>query len=211
MIDLGAGLKPYEILYKRYFTSWTSVDVPASLHDISVDVLAAADNLPFEDGSYECIICTEVLEHCPHPTAVVKEMYRVLKPGGKVFLTTPFLVPLHEMPYDFFRYTPTSLKGMAEEAGFQVKSICSKGEYTAVALGFIQLPMTKVWQQLSKRLKLSLYHPYNPFVFATILLPQLIYISAWKKFRRMNNASVAKVYDKLSYATLGYVTILNKP
>ena len=82
LLDLGAGSKPYERLYRSYFPDSTSVDVPHSPHDISgVDVTAWADDLPFADGSFDCVICTEVLEHCPDPAAVVREVHRVLTPG----------------------------------------------------------------------------------------------------------------------------------
>src|SRR5438132_6447992 len=110
VLDLGAGTKPYAPLYGRYFNSCTSVDVPHSPHDIGgVDVMASADDLPFDAESFDCVICTEVLEHCPEPRETMAEIARVLKPGGWVFLTTPFLRPLHEMPSDYYRYTPSGL------------------------------------------------------------------------------------------------------
>ncbi len=81
VLDLGAGAKPYAPLYERYFERCVSVDVPHSPHDTGdVDVMAAADALPFPDASFDCVICTEVLEHCPEPQAVMNDIVRVLKP-----------------------------------------------------------------------------------------------------------------------------------
>src|SRR5207253_8206909 len=132
VLDLGAGTKPYAPLYGRYFNSCTSVDVPHSPHDIGgVDVMASADDLPFDAESFDCVICTEVLEHCPEPRETMAEIARVLKPGGWVFLTTPFLRPLHEMPSDYYRYTPSGLGRLAETTGLIVRSIRPRGDYTA--------------------------------------------------------------------------------
>ncbi|HYP48605.1 MAG TPA: methyltransferase domain-containing protein, partial [Thermoleophilaceae bacterium] len=118
VLDLGAGTKPYAALYEPYFGSSTSVDVDYSPHDTrAVDTLASADALPFGDGSFDCVVCTEVLEHCRRPQVVLGEIFRVLRPGGRLFLSTPFLRPLHEMPHDYFRFTPSSLRGLAEDAG----------------------------------------------------------------------------------------------
>ena len=79
VLDLGAGSKPYAPLYDSHFSASTAVDVDHSPHDTSgVDLLAPAQRLPFDDGSFDCLICTEVLEHCREPRAVMAEIARVL-------------------------------------------------------------------------------------------------------------------------------------
>jgi SAM-dependent methyltransferase len=211
VLDLGAGMKPYAPIYERYFESSTSVDVPHSPHDIhNVDILASADDLPLEAESFDCVICTEVLEHCPEPIKALGEIARVLKPGGRVFLTTPFLRPLHEMPHDYYRYTPSGLARLAATTGLLVKSIRPRGDYTAVALVTLQLPFGKAWYLLAKATRLPLNGPYNPLVYLTIVLPQQMYVIAWKRTRQ-RGGRLKRLYDKLSYYTLGYTTELQKP
>ena len=70
------------------------------------------------DASFDAALCTEVLEHVRHPDNVVAELARVLVPGGHLCLTVPFVWPLHEEPFDFFRYTPHALRDMLEGQGF---------------------------------------------------------------------------------------------
>jgi SAM-dependent methyltransferase len=211
VLDLGAGVKPYEPIYERYFESSTSVDVPHSPHDIhNVDILASADDLPLDAESFDCVICTEVLEHCPEPLKALGEIARVLKPGGRVFLTTPFLWPLHEMPHDYYRYTPSGLAQLAETTGLLVKSIHPRGDYTAVALVTLQLPLGKAWYLLAKMTRLPLNSVYNPLVYLTIVLPQQMYLVFWRHVRQ-HGGRLRRLYDKLAYHTLGYVTELEKP
>jgi len=62
--------------------------------------------IPVDNASIDCVIATEILEHCSFPDIIIKEICRVLKPQGKLVFTTPFLWPLHEIPDDAFRYTP---------------------------------------------------------------------------------------------------------
>src|SRR5690606_18508018 len=90
--------------------------------------------MPFEDSTYQTIMATEVLEHCPEPEIVLKEIYRILKPGGVFFFTVPFLWNLHEVPHDEYRYTPFSLERHLRNAGFKnIKLRATGGWHAAMA------------------------------------------------------------------------------
>lgn len=211
VLDLGAGSKPYAPLYDSHFAASTAVDVEHSPHDTSaVDLLAPADRLPFADGSFDCVICTEVLEHCREPRAVMAEIARVLGVGGKAFITTPFFVPLHELPHDYYRFTPPALEDMAAGAGLRVTSIVPRGGYLAVVMRLLQMPITKVWQKLARLLRMPLYSAYNPVLFLTVVLPEKAYLSAWRRARRRRSGEFTGVRANLARHTLGYVTELEK-
>ncbi|HRF81361.1 MAG TPA: methyltransferase domain-containing protein, partial [Flavobacteriales bacterium] len=70
--------------------------------------------------SFDTIILSDVLEHIRKPEALVKEMYRILAPGGQVIMNVPFYYGLHEQPFDYYRYTQFALRAITEDAGFAV-------------------------------------------------------------------------------------------
>ncbi|MEX0918569.1 MAG: class I SAM-dependent methyltransferase [Candidatus Paceibacterota bacterium] len=74
-----------------------------------VDVVADAHQLPFEKNTFDVVLCSEVLEHLHSPKQAISEMYRVLKPGGILILTTRFMFPIHDAPADYFRFSKGSL------------------------------------------------------------------------------------------------------
>jgi SAM-dependent methyltransferase len=78
-----------------------------------VDVAADAEHLPFPGGLFERVECDAVLEHVRHPEQVMREIVRVLAPGGYVHLVTPFCHPFHEYPKDYRRFTLDGLKQLA--------------------------------------------------------------------------------------------------
>lgn len=118
VLDVGAGDAPYRELFDHceYLTS----DWSRSTHEHSgeVDILASADALPLDDASIDATVLTQVLEHVPDPAVVLREMARVLRPSGGIFLTVPFVWELHELPFDFWRFTPPSLERLLAAAGF---------------------------------------------------------------------------------------------
>ena len=211
VLDLGAGTRPYDPIYRPVFRRCTGVDLSDSAHDVrGVEVFAPADDLPFEDDTFDLVLCTEVLEHCPDPAAALTEIRRVLRPGGFAFVTTPFLVALHELPRDYFRFTPPALRMLAEGAGLTVLDIRAKGDYVAVLLTTLAFPWTKVWQGLERKLGPGLYDPRNPLVFLPVILPQLLYVRVWKSIRAGRLPRLRRLHDRMSYVTLGYVTTLAK-
>lgn len=123
VLDVGAGQAPYRELFAH--CDYITTDWDQSLHEQSLeaDVVAAADALPLADGSADAVLLTQVLEHVPKPQAVLHEMARVLRPSGRLFLTAPFVWELHELPHDFWRFTPASLERLLDLAGFDELAI----------------------------------------------------------------------------------------
>lgn len=117
LLDVGCGEKPYECYRTAQISEWVGFDVP---QNPTADVHGYADSLPFPNESFNTVLCTEVLEHLPEPYLAVKELFRVLAPGGHVILTVPQYFPVHEEPYDFFRYTPYGVRHLFEKAGFEI-------------------------------------------------------------------------------------------
>lgn len=103
ILDVGSGGSWYD----RFFPNRLTVDIdPARKPDIVAD----AHSLPFKDGEFALVLCTEVLEHTKRPDIVADELMRVLKPGGILVLTTRFVYPIHDSPADFFRFTKYGLR-----------------------------------------------------------------------------------------------------
>jgi SAM-dependent methyltransferase len=132
LLDLGCGNKPYEEWYRGKTTSHIGCDVIQSSEN-KVDVLCMANQLPFESGKYDTVLCTQVLEHVYDHHGLVKEAYRVSKKNGTIILTVPFVWELHEEPYDFFRITKHGLKSLFDEAGFEIVYIKANGGKWAAA------------------------------------------------------------------------------
>ena len=93
---------------RKFGTNWVSVDKYDSRDFI--DRHDDVEDLQFADASFDAAVCWSVLEHVPHPQNAIKEIYRVLKPGGYVWVQLPFLFPYHESPHDYWRVTPEGLR-----------------------------------------------------------------------------------------------------
>lgn len=92
------------------------------------DVLGSAENLPFDDDYFDIITCLEVLEHLKSPESCFSEFTRVIKPGGSVFLSAPWMVGIHGDPDDYFRYTPSAIHNLADKNGLSVTKTIVMGD-----------------------------------------------------------------------------------
>jgi len=122
IIDIGGGLRFLPDKNNRYNAQreWLRESVTKvhyqildKVHDYNPDIIGDIHHLPLADNSIDAIICIAVLEHVEEPHQAVREMYRVLKPGGMAYIYVPFLYYYHPLKGyygDFFRYTIDGIK-----------------------------------------------------------------------------------------------------
>jgi len=145
LLDVGAGKGPY-----RRYTSCEKYTSLESNPDLNPTVVGTADQMPFNDSEFDSILCTEVIEHMPEPEQVLKEVYRVLKPGGKLLLSAPMSWCLHYEPNDYYRFTKYGLFYLLEKNGFFIKDTKRiGGTFTLAGSRIIDV----VWKVLSKLLR----------------------------------------------------------
>ena len=121
VLDAGAG----DCHWKKIFSSdikYLGMDLGVGDENCNysnLDILGDLRDIPLERDSVDVIISIQVLEHLPEPWKVLAEFHRVLKPGGLLFISCPQAVELHQIPYDFFRFTPFGLKSLLSTYGFE--------------------------------------------------------------------------------------------
>lgn len=102
-LDIGAQNGPYA----AFFPNRLALDIRRGP---GVQVRGDAQALGLTSATFDVVLCTEVLEHLPEPQRAIDEIFRVLKPGGTLLLTTRFLFPIHDAPHDYFRFTKYGLR-----------------------------------------------------------------------------------------------------
>lgn len=132
LLDYGCGSSPYRSLFLN--TTYLRADYTPS-PDLDY---AVQENQRIEaaDESFDCVLSTQVLEHVQQPVDYLLECFRLLKPGGKLILTTHGLFEEHGCPYDFRRWTADGLRGELEETGFRIDKL-QKLTAGARAAGFL--------------------------------------------------------------------------
>jgi len=122
ILDAGAGNAPYRKHFEHaeYETAdFCQVDKPYA----AVDYVCDLTDIPVEEARYEGVLLTQVLEHVPEPQPVLRELFRILAPGGRLWLTAPLFYAEHEQPYDFYRYTQFGFRHQLSSAGFEVEQL----------------------------------------------------------------------------------------
>ncbi len=134
VLDIGAGQQPFRpyLPSDARYTALEIVPIPGN------DVIASVLALPFANGAFDAVICTEVLEHVPEPGHALAEIHRVLRDGGQVYITVPMTWGHHYVPHDYYRYTRYGLTYLLEKGGFRVVRVYQIGGLFTAMLARVQ-------------------------------------------------------------------------
>lgn len=162
VLDVGCGLKRYQELFEE--ANYVGLDIPnPNSEGSNADIYGDATNLPFRGNSFDCVICTEVIEHGHSPDAVIKQIEHVLKSGGVLVISAPFFWPLHEEPRDYFRFSKFGLRHLLEQSGFRVIGERKRGGFASV---WVQMLGDYLGQQNLGSKKNSILGRLVDFIFA---------------------------------------------
>lgn len=200
VLDAGAGPCKYRPLFShcRYesqdFGQYTGADLKYGNIDHVSDITA----IPLPSDSFDAVLCTEVLEHLPHPEKALAEFARLLKPGGVLALTAPFTSGMHMAPYHFFAgFSPYWYRYFLEAAGLHLDLCQPNG-------GFF-----KLYGQESGRF-LAMITPRQRFA-RWCFMPLKLVLALWFRLLMPVACHYLDRLDRDPELTTGYMVLARKP
>jgi SAM-dependent methyltransferase len=169
LLDVGCGTKPYRELFTVDEYLGLDIDNSRTRETACADYYYSGGEFPVSDNSFDVVLCNQVLEHVFNPDEFLAEIIRVLKPGGKLLLTVPFVWDEHEQPHDYARYTTFGLRHLLERQSLrllQQRKLCADA---SILFQLINVYLFKVSATLPR------------LVFASVILPlmALSNVSGW--------------------------------
>ena len=136
VLDVGCGAQPYRHLINPT-DCYIGIDIAAAREYFGYQVHGTlyyeGDIWPVDNATADLVLCTETLEHVPDPSIFLSEAARVTKAGGTLLLTVPFAARWHFIPYDYWRFTPSSLRDLLEKHAFTDVAVYARGNHITVA------------------------------------------------------------------------------
>ncbi len=136
VVDVGCGAQPYRSLFgtEVEYIGIDSADAEARFgYSVPDTRYFTGKTWPLADQSVNFVLCTETLEHVLDTREFLGEAARCLVPGGNIVITVPFAARWHYIPYDYWRFTPSSLQHLLKDAGFADIAVYARGNAVTVA------------------------------------------------------------------------------
>jgi SAM-dependent methyltransferase len=134
ILDVGCGVKPYYPFFEGVASQYVGLDVVATP---AADVVGSVEEMPLEDGRFDLVLCTQVLEHCADPARAVSELRRVTAPGGRVLASTHGVQVYHPSPVDYWRWTHEGLAKLFRDNAAWASVRVEPAAGTAATLGML--------------------------------------------------------------------------
>lgn len=176
VLDAGAGEGPYRSAFRHVrYVALDDRRGDRSWDYGGLDVVGDLLRMPFKDGAFDAILCTETLEHLTEPQAFISEAARVLKRGGRLHMTAPLTFREHQEPHDYFRFTRHALRMLCERAGLRPVSIEPEGGYFRMLGDKIQPTHRFLFAKDRALVWKIVFLPLHPFsmLFFTVFAPAL--------------------------------------
>ena len=122
-LDVGCGTKPYERFFRSTEYIGLEIETTINRERKKADVFYDGGAFPFGNGEFDSLVTNQVFEHVFNPPEFLAEVNRVLKPGGTLLLTVPFVWDEHEQPHDYARYSSFGIRHVLERHGFEIVSL----------------------------------------------------------------------------------------
>jgi SAM-dependent methyltransferase len=151
VLDVGAG---HGYLRSYFDCTYLATDVyPYDGLDFLCDLAITS---PLRPASVDVVLLNNVMEHLPQPDKTLKAAASALRRGGKVAIAVPFIIKVHQAPYDFLRYTHLMLRRLLEHEGFEdigIEAVYTPGALHRVFLNemFAAYPSSAWWQRIVSR------------------------------------------------------------
>lgn len=200
VLDAGAGDRPYRSLLSH--CDYESCDIAevsrsGTRHDFACDL---SREIPRDSDTFDAVFSTQVLEHVPNADAALREMRRVLKPGGRLFLTVPQGDPLHEQPHHYANFTSFGLQAACDRTDLETIAIEPRTGYFR-ALGYRSMHL---WHSVANQpnaglgthLPLLVLYPLVQLMFGFLLPLAMLALDPLDRERKL---------------TLGYSCHFRKP
>jgi ubiquinone/menaquinone biosynthesis C-methylase UbiE len=176
VLDVGAGTAPYRQNFAHCEYVTQDLAQTPGLHYGKIDIISDCGAIPVADESFDAVLCTEVLEHVPDPIGTLREIARILRPGGKLILTAPLGSGLHQLPYHYYGgFTRSFYERYLPEFGLSIVSIEANGGLFG---HLVEMNGTRAYPHIEKAFgsRRRLFRPFIRLVLQNI--PAIVYSMA---------------------------------
>ncbi len=151
-IDIGSGNDSIVKHFDSATQNFIKFDYPktSQRYGSKPDIYADIQQFPVKTNSVDTVIFFEVIEHVPDDELAIMEISRVLKGSGILFMSAPFLYPLHDEPYDFRRYTIHGLVNLLKKNDFEIVETIQHGNSITTVLQLINLSLLDTVKSMSQ-------------------------------------------------------------